>query len=114
MADITELAGKLQSELGDHLSLADEYRIILAALRAAYAAGPERAAEIELWLRQELWEGHGHIASLYGDDGEMQCSHPECCRCWDYKRTPIADVREHVAVLRLKHADAIRAEKEGE
>ena len=48
---------------------------------------------LELELRQLLWWNHGHD-QLYGDDGEMQCG--QCLKygCGDYKRAPLAKLRE--------------------
>lgn len=53
-------------------------------------------ASFEMEIRQRLWMGHGHTG-MYGDDGEMQCS--ECRKYADYKRDPLAKLREQVAIL---------------
>lgn len=38
-------------------------------------------------LRKLLWLHHGHVEFLYGDDGEMQCSHNDCRL--DFKRDSV-------------------------
>lgn len=59
----------------------------------------EDYSEIEQAYRQELWINHGHVgAVLYGDDGEMQC---KSCKLWDYKRSPLAAIREQANAARL-------------
>lgn len=60
------------------------------------------AREIERLLRREWWLNHGHgAASLYGDDGEMQCF-----RCVvDYGRSPIRDLYRHVMTRRMVNGD---------
>lgn len=56
---------------------------------------------IEGELRREWWINHGHdFHALYGDDGEMQCGR---CLC-DFKRDPIARLREVVTASRLAKA----------
>ena len=72
----------------------------------ASPASPPRAdmSFIERELRMRLWMGHGH-SGLYGDDGEMQCG--QCVPLWDYRRTPIEQLVEHVnrlALLRIAEA----------
>lgn len=57
-------------------------------------------------LRREFWLQHGHFAELYGDDGEMQCSHVECREIVDYKRADLEKISGHVAMLRQIHARA--------
>jgi len=43
-------------------------------------------------VRKELWWNHGHRESLYGDDGELQCS-----RCpADFKRQPLSQLVKSV------------------
>lgn len=57
--------------------------------------------DIEKALRREWWLNHGHdFHSLYGDDGEMQCS---ACPC-DFKRTPIDELESKVMAVRYKTA----------
>jgi hypothetical protein len=66
-----------------------------------------RVKELEHELRKELWLHHGH-SQLYGDDGEMQCSHADCRLGigYDFKTPPIETVINHVANLRLIRAKA--------
>lgn len=81
----------------------------IAQLESALAAvgRTPREEPTEQWLRQEWWLNHGH-SGQYGDDGEMQCG--QCAPIWDYKRTPINELREHVQTLRLERvAAALRA-----
>ncbi len=60
-------------------------------------------AWVETRLRVELWLGHGcSIATLYGDDGEMQCN---ACRV-DFKRGHIRDVVAFVVGRRLERVSA--------
>jgi len=58
---------------------------------------------LELELRRMMWLSHGHLG-LYGDDGEMQCG--ECLKygCWDYKRTPLENVRKAYNLAILERA----------
>lgn len=57
------------------------------------------AADVELTLRREWWLGHRcPISALYGDDGEMQCGATTCMK--DFKRAPLAELREHVTQRR--------------
>jgi len=67
---------------------------------AAVSPVVETAQPIEDALRMELWLQHGHFASLYGDDGEMQCGHRDC-RLWDYKRSPVLELVEQVRNIRV-------------
>ena len=62
-------------------------------------AAQAEQADPEKWLRLEWWANHGcSMAVLYGDDGELQCS-----RCLvDFKRHPIAELREFVRQRRLQ------------
>lgn len=60
--------------------------------------------DIEMAYREELWRYHGHREYLYGDDGEMQCSHRDCRTVWDYKRSDIEALAAHVQMLRILHA----------
>ena len=48
--------------------------------------------EKEKELRKHLWLNHNseHLATLYGDDGEMQCSHKECMT--DFRRIDIQKI----------------------
>lgn len=53
-------------------------------------------------LRRLLWLRHGH-KSVYGDDGEMQCS--ECFTeygFYDYKRTPAVEIESKIKDAALK------------
>jgi cell division protein FtsB len=60
-------------------------------------------AEID-YIRKFLWLNHGH-KSVYGDDGEMQCS--ACMPNWNYKemdietvvRVAVGSLLEQIAVL---------------
>lgn len=63
--------------------------------------------QLELEVRKMLWLGHGHTR-LYGDDGEMQCG--LCAPLWDYRRAPLAELQQHVLLLRLKQSNEPSAE----
>ena len=56
----------------------------------------------EKLLRKLLWLNHGcSITSLYGDDGEMQCS-----KCLiDFKRNPVEDIEKRIYILNIKKGD---------
>lgn len=74
-----------------------------AAARSAWTASRFAAWSevdaIELELRQGWWLNHRcSIAALYGDDGEMQCN--ACMK--DFKRTPLDELRAHVAMRRSR------------
>lgn len=66
----------------------------------------------EMLLREMLWLRHGcEIASLYSDDGEMQCG---ACMI-DFKRAPVELIRERfhkVGMERLAAAGNIFAQAE--
>jgi len=64
--------------------------------------------EIEHELRKEWWFNHGCDASLYGDDGEMQCA------CGDYKREPLDVLRARTSARRAVEAAAIVAADQAE
>ena len=50
-------------------------------------------------LRELLWLRHGcSTASLYGDDGEMQCGH---CLL-DFKRMPAVEIQERFQQMALQ------------
>lgn len=66
----------------------------------ASAVSPTQPEWIEHRLRQEWWTGHGcSFASLYGDDGEMQCNAMTCRK--DFKRDSMESLRQHVEARRL-------------
>ncbi|MCK5602976.1 hypothetical protein KAR91_13925 [Candidatus Pacearchaeota archaeon] len=76
----------------------DEPQDALIDLGIENAEQRARIAELEaenlvVWaenerLRKLLWLGHeGSTRSLYGDDGEMQCNHPDCML--DFKRDSV-------------------------
>jgi len=49
-----------------------------------------------LLCRRQIWLSHGcPIASLYGDDGEMQCASGRH-KPLDFKRQPIAEILEEL------------------
>jgi len=48
---------------------------------------PLAIQEDNMKLRKLLWFHHGHSESLYGDDGEIQCNHPDCVL--DFKRDSV-------------------------
>jgi hypothetical protein len=61
---------------------------------------PQPTDWIEQRLRQEWWTGHGcSFASLYGDDGEMQCNALTCRK--DFKRDSMESLRQHVEARRM-------------
>lgn len=61
-------------------------------------------------LRKLIWLRHGcPITSLYGDDGEMQCS-----RCGiDFKRSPVAAIIERFEAIAVKALEDARCESCG-
>ena len=62
-------------------------------------AEPEQPDWVEQRLRREWWLGHGcSVATLYGDDGEMQCNALTCHR--DFKREPLKALENHVEMRR--------------
>jgi hypothetical protein len=79
-------------------------RIFDRWLHDSRAGGVERTpAWIEQQLRKEWWLNHGcPFSALYGDDGEMQCS--ACAPTWDFRRTPLEQLREHVGKQRILNA----------
>jgi hypothetical protein len=78
----------------------------LSQLRAERDALGAALRETEDDLRREWWLNHGHdLPSLYGDDGEMQCS---VCFA-DFKRQPLVELREVVRNGRLARARAALA-----
>jgi hypothetical protein len=58
-------------------------------------------SDIEAELRKEWWLNHGCDASLYGDDGEMQCA------CGDYRREPLDVLRARTQIKRVMKAQGL-------
>jgi len=54
-----------------------------------------------LLLRSMLWTMHNpdHVVGLYGDDGEMQCNHPDCMI--DFKRDSISSIHTKFQMVAL-------------
>lgn len=63
-------------------------------------------------LRELLWLHHGHSAALYGDDGEMQCNHPDCVI--DFKRDPVDVIVKRFDEARHRKMVELGWEKEEE
>lgn len=61
------------------------------------------AEEENQCLRKFLWLNHGHMARLYGDDGEMQCAP------FDFKRDPVEQLVEHVVETQRAERDQLQA-----
>lgn len=89
MTDLTKLLHSWDIKLSDFY---DQYLLgSVDTARDALKLIDSHNVEVqENERRRFMWLHHGHIAALYGDDGEMQCS---LCRC-DYKREPISQVEE--------------------
>jgi len=63
-------------------------------------------------LRELLWLHHGHSEALYGDDGEMQCNHPDCVI--DFKRDSVEKIVERFNKARYRRmVEFIRTEGVG-
>ena len=61
--------------------------------RHFWLAARKDLEEENIKLRDLLWQHHGHMAYLYGDDGEKQCA-----KCFlDFKRDDIDTIVERCA-----------------
>lgn len=73
-------------------------------LRAIIAAEERAKVGDEPIVREFLWLNHGcSIVSLYGDDGEMQCSNGPH-RPLDFKRQPLAVLVRGILAARIERA----------
>jgi hypothetical protein len=87
-----------------------DYQVLSQQLTALLDQEESRRVALDLKYRRTLWLDHGH-GSLYGGDGEMQCSHPDC-QALDYRRAPHDLLEATVQRVRTKGAGVMRATTE--
>lgn len=103
--DTEDLAKQSRGDRGMILYSNEVLRLCKLAKRAMAQRVVEREARIaeleqsEYDARKALWAGHGHMAEIYGDDGEMQCCGKNGVRHneWDFLRTPLPDLCRMIA-----------------
>jgi len=87
-AQLTEAGRELETLRDNHTDRVLECHDL--TIKLAEAERAQQALERE--LREIWWMGHGCVAALYGDDGEMQCGK----HLTDFKRMPLDELRDSV------------------
>ncbi len=78
----------------ENMRLTGDWRNVVKLLQAEVS----RRQAVERDFREHLWVNHGcSVATLYGDDGEMQCG---LC-VLDFKRMPLSELRRRLLEKRL-------------
>jgi len=89
-----------------------EYQLSLNETLLRKQEALKKVEKLEHKYRESLWLRHGHDG-LYGDDGEMQCSHIEHGPL-DFKRHPLELIEQKLHAMSMRRLEQALTDTEAE